>query len=126
MVAWLGERGLLPAPRPTRLWRTAQAAETTLVRRCEALRQANQDLGWSWWLTDWGVDMRITAVADAGAAAEARLDDLAMQIDEVLGRLVYAREMVPLPEVIQQLMIERGLTLAVAESCTAGLIGVGP
>lgn len=120
VVAWLAERSLLPPARQTRLWRTAQAPELGVVRRCDAVREAFPGLEWSYWLTRWGVDVRIALPADADGA---QLDEAGAGIDTALGHLVYAREMIPLPEVVQEILIRRGRTLSVAESCTAGLLG---
>ncbi len=121
VVRWLDENGVLPAPRRTLLWRTAQASELSLVRSCSGIGEEFPTLDWSWWLTDWGVDVRL--VSGPGKSGERDLAAAGIQVDEALGRLVYSRRMDTLAEVVQQFMLDRGMTLAVAESCTAGLIG---
>ncbi|MCK9996258.1 MAG: nicotinamide-nucleotide amidohydrolase family protein [Candidatus Krumholzibacteria bacterium] len=120
-VRWLEGNGALPKPRRTMLWRTAQASELSLVRSCSGIRGNFPTLDWSWWLTDWGVDVRL--VAGAGKAGGGDLAAAGEMVDEILGRLVYSRRMETLPQVVQRLMLDRNLTLGVAESCTAGLIG---
>ena len=120
-VAWLKENGVLPARRQTLLWRTAQVAELALVSRCEGIRAKYPQLAWSWWLTDWGVDVRLAAGGqdnDAPALAQA-----AAELDAVLGPLVFSRRMETLAEAVLRLLVERSATVSVAESCTAGLIG---
>jgi nicotinamide-nucleotide amidase len=57
-----------------------------------------------------------SAAAEALAAAEARLV-------ERLGLDCYGRDADTLERVVGRLLAERGLTLAVAESCTGGLLG---
>jgi nicotinamide-nucleotide amidase len=111
--------GALPAARPTCLWRTAQMAELAVARLTEPVRAGHPDLHWSWWLVDWGVDLRIAGDDDQGA----ELDAAGAELDRRLGDLVYARVMVDLPRVVQDLMIARGQTLGLAESCTGGMIG---
>lgn len=120
-VEWLDVRGFLPPARSILVWRTAQIAELALVRRMAKINQRFDSLDWSWWLTDWGVDVRLAA--PAGPKGE---DDLAAAgdlVSELLGHLVYARSGATLPQVVQGMMVERGATLSVAESCTAGMIG---
>jgi nicotinamide-nucleotide amidase len=120
IVAHLAAAGALPAARPHRMWRTAQIAELALVRRCETIRERYPHLRWSWWLGEWGVDMRLGAptAGDDGALAAAAAD-----VDAELGHLVYTRDERPLPLVVQEAMLAAGTTVAVAESCTAGLVG---
>ena len=120
VVARLAAAGTLPAVRPARLWRTAQVAELAIVERCAPVRAAHPDLAWSWWLTDWGVDVRVAAGDEAGAV---QLPEAARALDRQLAAVTFSRTMESLPAVVQRLMIGRGATLAVAESCTAGLIG---
>lgn len=122
VTAWLEQQDLLPAPRPTRLWRTAQIAELTVVHLLAEVQEKHPGLFWSWWLTDWGVDVR-AAAAPGDAAAVQALAAAGGEVDRILGHLVYSRRLVSLPETIQEIMLARGLTLAVAESCTAGLLG---
>jgi nicotinamide-nucleotide amidase len=112
---------VLPPPRPTRLWRTAQVAELTLVKICTGIRARYDGLDWSWWLTDWGVDMRLALRSPTGDPAD--LAAAAAATDALLGHLVYSRKPESLPQVVQGLLLGRSRTLAVAESCTAGLIG---
>lgn len=121
VVAWLEARRLLPAARPVLVWRTAQMPELALVHRCEAIREAFPDLLWSFWLTEWGVDVRLAA--GSGSDAQRDLEAAGQQVDQALGHLVFAREMVSLPEAIQQKLIPANRTLSTAESCTAGMIG---
>ncbi len=120
VVAQLAADGTLPAGRPARLWRTAQVAELAIVERCAPVRAAHPDLAWSWWLTEWGVDVRVAAGDDGGAA---RLQAAAEALDRQLAAVTFSRTMESLPAAVQRLLIARGATLAVAESCTAGLIG---
>jgi len=57
------------------------------------------------------------------ADAERRLDAVAGKLRERLGACVYGEGAVTLEETIGRLLLERRQTLAVAESCTGGLIG---
>ena len=58
----------------------------------------------------------------ADNAAEADLDAAAAYATEKLDAHVFAHEDVPFAQVVLQLLQARGLTLAVAESCTGGLV----
>jgi nicotinamide-nucleotide amidase len=129
VVARLRQDGVLGAAPPYRLWRTAQRAELALVRRCEPVRTRFPELDWSWWLTGWGVDVRIAAppgaaeaIAPAPAASSA-LETAAALLDEQLGDTTFARTLIGLDEVVLGLLRDRGATLALAESCTGGLLG---
>ncbi len=60
-----------------------------------------------------------------GAPAEAaeRLETLAARLRERIGPYVYGEGAVTMEEVVGGLLRERGLMLALAESCTGGLVG---
>ena len=66
--------------------------------------------------------LRPLARAATVAEAEAKLDAVCTAIRERLGALVYAEGDEPLEAVAGRLLRERGMTLAVAESCTGGLL----
>ena len=66
--------------------------------------------------------VRATAKAETREAAEAMLKPVVAQVCETLGDVVYGVDVDSLEAVVSQLMRERGLTLAAAESCTGGLI----
>lgn len=55
--------------------------------------------------------------------AEARLAAVCSEIRSRLGVLVYGEGETTLEQVVGQLLAERGVTLATAESCTGGLLG---
>lgn len=57
------------------------------------------------------------------AEVEAALDREEAEIRRRLGASVYGVDGATLPEVVGRLLLAKGLTLAVAESCTGGLIG---
>ncbi len=120
VVQWLANAGALPEIRPNLIWRTAQIAELTLVRRCRPVQRKYPDLRWSWWLTDWGVDIRLSGEPGSDPAV---LPTAGRELDAVLGPLVYAKNSATLPDVVQQQLLRADKTLSVAESCTAGLLG---
>lgn len=61
--------------------------------------------------------------AATAAEADARLERTCAAIRERLGAVVYAEGDEPLEAVVGRLLTERRKTLAVAESCTGGMIG---
>ena len=119
VIAVLQELGALAAARAGRLWRTSQMAEMVIARETEPVRVRYPDLRWAWWLVEWGVDVRLAAEPDQ----EPQLAAAARELDRLLADVTYAREMVALPRVIQDLCLARAQTVAVAESCTGGLVG---
>jgi nicotinamide-nucleotide amidase len=70
-----------------------------------------------------GVRLRITVRAESVEAADVLLDAVERRIREKAGKYIYAVGEVDLEATIAELLIEKRFTLAVAESCTGGLIG---
>ncbi|MEE9180517.1 MAG: CinA family nicotinamide mononucleotide deamidase-related protein, partial [Vicinamibacteria bacterium] len=68
------------------------------------------------------VEIRLTARASTATEADAANEELASKLREVLGTKIFSEEGEPLEEVVGRLLSERSLSLAVAESCTGGLI----
>lgn len=69
------------------------------------------------------IQVHLTSTAPSEADAEARLDELASQLEKALGDRVFSSDGSSLETVAGQLLAARGETLAVAESCTGGLLG---
>jgi nicotinamide-nucleotide amidase len=69
------------------------------------------------------VQARLTVSGAPGDDLEGRLDELEARVRERLGTHVYAIGDEGMEETVGRLLNERELTLAVAESCTGGLIG---
>ena len=67
--------------------------------------------------------MRLRARGRTAAAAAKRLAELEGTVAERLGDDCYGRDADTLEEVVGRLLQRRGLMLAVAESCTGGLVG---
>jgi nicotinamide-nucleotide amidase len=68
------------------------------------------------------VELHLTAEGPSAEAVAERLEALAKALREALPGRVYSEDGPELPEVVAALLRERGLTLAVAESCTGGLL----
>jgi nicotinamide-nucleotide amidase len=69
------------------------------------------------------IQARLTVRGAPGEELEARLDALEARVRERLGPHLYATGDEGMEETVGKLLRERGLTLAVAESCTGGRIG---
>ncbi len=68
------------------------------------------------------VRIRMATKAPDEAAAEAKFAPVEARIRELLGNHVFGLDSQTMAEVVEQLLRERGQTLAVAESCTGGLL----
>lgn len=66
--------------------------------------------------------LRVTAFAENEAAAKAMCGEITETIKERLGGYIYTTEYSSLEETLLHLLLERGETVALAESCTGGLI----
>jgi nicotinamide-nucleotide amidase len=69
------------------------------------------------------IQARLTVRGAPGDDLDARLDALEVRVRERLGHHLYATGNEGMEETVGRLLRERGLTLAVAESCTGGRIG---
>ncbi len=70
-----------------------------------------------------GVRIRISVLAESKKEGERRLDEVESSLEERLSRYIYGKDEETLEEKVGDLLREKSLTLATAESCTGGLIG---
>jgi nicotinamide-nucleotide amidase len=72
--------------------------------------------------SQFGVRIRITAKEESEEKANEKIFEIEQQIRAKAGRYIYGKDNQMLEEVVGNLLKERGLRIAVAESCTGGLI----
>ena len=105
-----------------RVLRTCGISESAVNQSIQDILRRNEPkVGLS--VKETGVDVRIIARASSGEQAQALVDRTESSIREKLGDAVYGVDGVELEEVVGALLKQRRLKIAVAESCTAGLIG---
>ena len=119
----LARRGEGTMPVRTRTIRTTGIAESTLPERLGDLANGIGTLELSYLPGQEGVDLRLTSRMLDAEAADAALGDGASRLVELIGSSVYATELRDLAAVVLDLCRTAGQTIAVAESCTGGLLG---
>jgi len=70
------------------------------------------------------VDLRVVAAAPQAVEAEARAERLVRHIEKSVGNYIFGRDEDTLAGVVGRLLKDNDKTLAVAESCTAGMLGM--
>jgi nicotinamide-nucleotide amidase len=104
-----------------RILRTCGIFESAVNREIEDILRRNQPvIGLS--AKETGVDIRIIARASNADQVRTLIEETEAQIRSRLGTLVYGVDGTEMEEAVGALLKERGLNIAVAESCTAGLI----
>jgi nicotinamide-nucleotide amidase len=68
------------------------------------------------------IELHLVAPGDGEAEAEGRIEELAAALREALPGRIFSEDGRELPHVVVDLLRERRLTLALAESCTGGLL----
>ncbi len=77
------------------------------------------------YLPSWpGVDLRLTVYDAPAADAAALLDRAEAALRERVGRWVYGTDDADLAAIVLELLRTRGFRIAVAESCTGGMLGM--
>ncbi|MHB1391851.1 MAG: competence/damage-inducible protein A [Clostridia bacterium] len=71
---------------------------------------------------DGEVHLRITAKTDTIEEADRLIDQVENKVQAILGENIYGYDEETLEEVVLKLLVDRNLTLSLAESCTGGLI----
>jgi competence/damage-inducible protein CinA-like protein len=69
------------------------------------------------------IQLRLTARADSQEAAQARVDELAGLMEDELDDFVYSTQGESLEQIVGYYLQMRGANIAVAESCTGGMLG---
>jgi nicotinamide-nucleotide amidase len=68
------------------------------------------------------IQLHIRCRKDSKAEAEARVEELAEKIEDELGDAIFSRKGESIEQIVSYLLQMRSMTLAVAESCTGGLL----
>jgi nicotinamide-nucleotide amidase len=103
--------------------RTTGIAESILAERIDDITTSLAPLTLAFLPHASGVDLRLTAWGDLPEAeARSRLDAAADALAGRLARWVYARDDQDMVDAVAARLTARGLRLALAESCTGGLI----
>jgi nicotinamide-nucleotide amidase len=69
------------------------------------------------------IEVHLRARLDTADAAEVLVEEVGQQVEALLGDRIYSRNGDPLDATVGQMLVARGGTVAVAESCTGGLLG---
>ena len=103
--------------------RTTGVAESLLADQIDPIRESFGPVSLAYLPAPDGVDLRLTVRDVDSAHADVLLDDAASAIRARLGRSIYADSSTDLAEVVLDRCRALRLTIAVAESCTGGLLG---
>ena len=69
------------------------------------------------------IEVHLRARLETAEAAESLVDEVGLQVEALLGDRIYSRNGDSLEKTVGLMLVERGATVAVAESCTGGLLG---
>ena len=112
-----------PAVIASRTLRTTGVPESLLADRVAGVAEALDDVSTAYLPGRDGVDLRLTVRGVAADVAAARLDDAEARFRAVLGADVYGLDDHDLAAGVLDALRTQRLTLAVAESCTGGMLG---
>lgn len=105
---------------------TAGIAETTLadmIGTDAAIEELLEGQELAFLPSPQGVKLRLSVTAANRSAAEAALERLESKLRSSIGRYIYGENKDSMQNAVGQMLKEHGKTVAVAESCTGGLLG---
>lgn len=107
----------------SRTLRTTGIAESALADLLGPLAQGVDGMGLAFLPSVDSVDLRITARGVPLVEADEMLDRAALKLRNSAGRYVYGEEGADLAELVLSASRRMGIKIAVAESCTGGMLG---
>ena len=121
------QQAAAPGAEPTvvraRTLRTTSVAESALADRLGELARGVDGLSLAYLPGPEGTDLRLVARDLPASRADAALAAAAGRVRERVGEFVYGEDATDLAAVVLDGCRSRALTIAVAESCTGGLLG---
>lgn len=102
--------------------RTFGLAESALADRLRSLERALPKGCLAYLPSYRGVDLRLTFHGGSQKEAESKCRLAVRRIEGILGDRIYGRDSDTMEQVLGRLLLDRKLTVGVAESCTGGLI----
>lgn len=122
VLPWLRSRWPFVPPVRSHRLRTAGMSESVIADRVEDLEAAFAPLTLAYLPSAEGVDLRLTAWALPEQEASPRIAEAARRLRERLGPAIYGTDDDDLAAVVGRMVAERGWRMALAESCTGGLL----
>lgn len=107
----------------SRTLRTTGIGESNIAELVKALPDGVGDVALAYLPNADGTDLRLTVRGATLDAADVRLAEGAARLRTVIGEYQYGEDVEDLAAVVLELCLAHGLTIAVAESCTGGLLG---
>ncbi len=101
---------------------TTGIAESALFERLGDLNELLGESKLAFLPSQFGVRLRITSEGSSEEEANNKISEIEQKIRTKAGRYIFGKDNELLEEVIGKILKERGMTLAVAESCTGGLV----
>ncbi len=101
---------------------TTGIPESTLYEKLGDIDELLEGAKLAFLPNQFGVKLRLTITADSEEEAHNKLSELEQKIRSIAGRYVYGTDDDTLEEVVGRLLVDRGLKIATAESCTGGLL----
>ncbi len=106
----------------TRQLRIALMPESQVDARVAPIYKAYADVQTTILAGAGEIQLHLRCRKESQAEAEERVEELAGKIEDELGDTVFSRKGESLEQIVSYLLQMRGMTLAVAESCTGGLL----
>ncbi len=106
----------------TRVLKIAMVPESQCDQRAAPIYQRFPDVQTTILAGAGDIQLRLTARADSPDVAQARVDELAGLLEDELDDFVYSSQGESLEQIVGYYLQMRGASLAVAESCTGGML----
>jgi nicotinamide-nucleotide amidase len=106
----------------TRMLRIALMPESQVDARVAPIYKTYADVQTTILAGAGEIQLHLRTRNESQAAAEARVEELADKIEDELGDAIFSRKGESLEQIVSYLLQMRSMTLAVAESCTGGLL----
>ncbi|MGA3091399.1 MAG: competence/damage-inducible protein A [Terriglobales bacterium] len=106
----------------TRILKMAMLPESQVDARVAPIYKTYTDVQTTILAGGGEIQLQLRCRKDSQAEAEARVEELTEKIEDELGDAIFSRKGETIEQIISYLLQMRNLTLAVAESCTGGLL----
>lgn len=107
----------------SRIIRISGLGESTVNDKIKDFIQKNKHLNIGIYANPEDIQIQLNAIGKTSEEATAILDEATEKLKDILGNYIFGFNQQSLEEIIGVILRKRGLTLAIAESCTGGMLG---